>query len=158
VNLTRLRTVGAPARGYAIPSPPAQEKPRSEPVMLDPELIRTRLAETERASSILAEIFTGEDTSSFSAVAGPVAPGASQSEGGDDAGLDESHRAFLARLADRPRWRRSEVDGIAGEFGLLPDGALEIVNEAAFEAVGEPVCEGTDPIQINTYALKEMLG
>jgi hypothetical protein len=157
-NLARLRTAGAPERGYAIPRPPAREKPSSGSVVLDPELIRTRLAETKRASSILAEIFTGEDTSSFSAVAGPVGPGAPQGEGANDAGLDESHRAFLAKLADRPSWRRSELDDIAAEFGLLPDGALEIVNEAAFEAVGEPVCEGTDPIEINTYALKEMMG
>ena len=33
----------------------------------------------------------------------------------------------------------------------------EALNEAAFEAVGEPVCEGSDPIDINSYAVKEML-
>jgi hypothetical protein len=42
-------------------------------------------------------------------------------------------------------------------LGLLPDGALETLNEAAFEAVGEPVCEGSDPIEINRDAIEEML-
>ena len=46
---------------------------------------------------------------------------------------------------------------MATDLGLLPDGALEALNEAAFEAVGEPVCEGSDPIDINSYAVKEML-
>jgi len=32
--------------------------------------------------------------------------------------------------------QRSELDDVAVELGLLPDGALAIVNEAAFEAVG----------------------
>ena len=39
----------------------------------------------------------------------------------------------------------------------MPDGALEIVNEAAFEAAGEPVCEGSDPVEINSDAVKEIL-
>jgi hypothetical protein len=46
---------------------------------------------------------------------------------------------------------------MATGLGLLPDGALEALNEAAFEAVGEPVCEGSDLIDINSYAVKEML-
>jgi uncharacterized tellurite resistance protein B-like protein len=159
-DLARLRTAGDPAPGYVIPQPPTQEKPSPELVILDPEVIRTRLAETERAASFLAQIFTGEDTSSFPEVPASAGPTAPQDEGTDAAvaGLDRPHRAFLARLADRPSWRRTELDDIAAQLGLLPDGALEIVNEAAFEAAGEPVCEGTDPIEINSYALKEMLG
>ena len=43
---------------------------------------------------------------------------------------------------------------MATNLGLLPDGALETLNEAAFEAVGEPVCEGSDPIDINSYAVE----
>jgi hypothetical protein len=61
------------------------------------------------------------------------------------------------RLAQQPSWRRSEVDSIAAEFGLMPGGALEIVNEAAFEAAGEPACEGSDPVEINRHAVKEIL-
>jgi hypothetical protein len=125
---------------------------------LDPELIRTRLAESQRAADLLAGIFTGEDTSSFPSLGTPPDPDALQDEGGAVAGLDASHRAFLARLADRPTWRRSELDDVAAQLGLLPDGALAIVNEAAFDASGEAVCEGTDPIEINSFALKEMLG
>ena len=39
----------------------------------------------------------------------------------------------------------------------MPDGALEIVNEAAFDATGEPACEGSDPVEINSDAAKEIL-
>jgi TerB N-terminal domain/TerB-C domain/Tellurite resistance protein TerB len=156
-DLTPLRTAGAPSPGYAIPQPPPKEKPVGAAVTLDPELIKARLAETERAASFLAEIFTGEDTSSFSALAAPAAPDEPRGENPGPPGLDAAHRSFLVRLAQQPSWRRSEVDSIAAEFGLMPDGALEIVNEAAFEAAGEPACEGSDPVEINSDAVKEIL-
>ena len=73
------------------------------------------------------------------------------------AGLDTAHSALLGRLAARPSWTRDDFDQMATDLGLLPDGALEALNEAAFEAVGEPVCEGSDPIDINHYAVEEML-
>ena len=159
-GLTPMRTAGAPSPGYAIPQPPPQENPAGTPVALDPELIRDRLAETERAASFLAQIFTGEDTSSFPALAtsaAPQAPLQPQGESPGTPGLDAAHRSFLTRLAQRPSWPRSEVDSIAAELGLLPDGALEIVNEAAFDATGEPACEGSDPVEINSDAAKEIL-
>jgi uncharacterized tellurite resistance protein B-like protein len=155
-DLTSLRTAGNPAPGYVIPQPSVPDKPGGAPVALDPELIRARLAETERAASFLAQIFTGEDTSSFSALSVPAAPGAPQ-DAGDARGLDAVHRSFAMRLAQRASWPRGEVDTLAAELGLLPDGALEIVNEAAFEAAGEPACEGSDPVEINSDAIKEIL-
>ena len=39
----------------------------------------------------------------------------------------------------------------------MPDGALEIVNEAAFDLAGEPVTEGSDPVEVNTDVVKEIL-
>ena len=73
------------------------------------------------------------------------------------AGLDAAHNALLSRLRGRLSWPRDDFTRAAAELGLLPDGALETLNEAAFEAVGEPVCEGSDPIEINHDAIEEML-
>ena len=36
------------------------------------------------------------------------------------------------------------------------DGAIEVVNEAAFEACDDALLEGSDPIEINSYALSEI--
>ena len=68
-DLARLRTAGAPAPGYAIPRPPGREAAGSAAaVVLDPELIKARLAESARAASYLAQIFTDDDTGSQAAV------------------------------------------------------------------------------------------
>jgi tellurite resistance protein len=160
-GLIPVRTAGAPAPGYAIPQPPPEDRPASVGVALDPELIKIKMAETEQAASLLAGIFTGEPTSSFTRVTTTPAPQGSPSrQAGSQLrpGLDVAHRSFLARLAERPSWPRGEVASIAAGVGLMPDGALEIVNEAAFELVGDPATEGSDPIEVNTDVAKEMLG
>jgi uncharacterized tellurite resistance protein B-like protein len=158
-NLTRLRTAGDPAPRYAIPPPGRSTPPATDHsaavVVLDPELIKARLAESARAASYLADIFTDDDQTPE--IAEPSSLGKSEVPNGSVGGLDVPHTALLGRLADRSSWTRSDFDNLAAELGLLPDGALEILNDAAFEAVGEPVCEGNDPIEINSYAVEEML-
>jgi tellurite resistance protein len=159
-GLPSVRTAGAPAPSYAIPQPPLEVRPASVGVALDPELIKIKMAETEQAASLLAGIFTGEPTSSFTALTDhSAALGSRSPQAGNllHPGLDAAHRSFLARLVDRPSWPRSEVASIAAGLGLMPDGALEIVNEAAFELVGDPATEGSDPIEVNTDVAKEIL-
>jgi hypothetical protein len=159
-GLTPVRTAGVPSAGYAIPRPLPNDNPPSAGVALDPELIKAKMAETEQAASLLAGIFTGEPTSSFTAVTTAAVPQGSPSpQAGSPLppGLDDAHRSFLSRLAERPSWRRSEVASIAAGLGLMPDGALEIVNEAAFEVADEPATEGSDPVEVNTDVAKEIL-
>jgi hypothetical protein len=156
-SLTPMRTAGTPPPGYAIPRASPAENPAGGEFALDPELIRARMAETERASSLLAEIFTGEDTSSFSALSDSVAPHGPLGETSGAPGLDAVHRAFLARLAERASWPRGEINSIAAELGLMPDGALDIVNEAAFHVANAPAWEGSDPVEIISDVVEEIL-
>ena len=155
-TLTRMRTAGGSAPDYAIPRQAPRHDSRSfGAVVLDPELIKMRLAESARAASYLAEIFTDDDAATEAAA--PPGQDTTVLAESQVAGLDAAHSVFLSRLADRQSWTRGDFSRVAAELGLLPDGALETLNEAAFEAVGEPVCEGSDPIDINRYAIEEML-
>lgn len=155
--LSPLRTEGARAPDYSLPQQaPSADSPSVDAVVLDPELIKTRLAESARAASYLAGIFT-EDDAVADAAAIPSGQGRTMTPDSQIAGLDEAHSALLSRLAGQLSWTRDDFGRIAAELGLLPDGALETLNEAAFEAVGEPVCEGSDPIDINRSAIEEML-
>ena len=38
------------------------------------------------------------------------------------------------------------------------DGALEVINELAFERTEEPVTEGDEMIEVNQTVLRELLG
>lgn len=46
---------------------------------------------------------------------------------------------------------------MCAEHRLLPDGALDTLNEAALDSVGDVVCVGTGPIEMNGDTLTEML-
>ena len=52
---------------------------------------------------------------------------------------------------------RAQVERLAAALGLLPNGALEIINEAAFVAFGAPLLEGDELIEIDQEVLQEMM-
>ena len=70
-GLTPCGPPGPPPPVTPYPSRPRRRSRAAAAVTLDPELIRAKLAETEQAASFLAEIFTGENTSSFTALSAP---------------------------------------------------------------------------------------
>jgi hypothetical protein len=122
--------------------------------VLDPARVEVKLADSAAVSALLSDIFVDEEEPA----APPAAPDPPPAGDGERlAGLDTPHSSLLRALAAREAWTRAEVEVIASERGLLPDGALDTINEAALEACGEPVCEGDDPIELNTEALKELL-
>lgn len=134
--------------GEQAPAPQTQ----SRGVGLDMMRVQTKLAQTATVSSLLADVFAEEDeaqvTSSVDAyTATPSGVG----------GLDAAQSAFLRGLIARGEWPRHDVELLASEHALLVDGALEAVNDYAFEHCGDPVWEGDDPIIINDYVAKEIL-
>ncbi|MDQ3854811.1 MAG: TerB N-terminal domain-containing protein [Chloroflexota bacterium] len=141
----RAGIAGAPA--YAIPP-----KPVGDQVVLDRARVSAGLAEAEEVGALLGAIFSDEDGPVAGQVAGTLPP----SEG--VAGLDAAHTSLLRALAAKPEWSRDEVEALARERGLLPQGALDTINEAALEATGEPACEGDDPIEMNGPVMEELLG
>ncbi len=52
---------------------------------------------------------------------------------------------------------RADFAARCAEHAVLPDGALDTLNEAAYDAVGDPLAEGDDPIDINHRVAQEML-
>jgi uncharacterized tellurite resistance protein B-like protein len=74
------------------------------------------------------------------------------------AGLDAAHSALLQSLAAQPEWPRAELEAMARQLDLMLDGALEVINELAFERVDEPVTEESgSQIEVNQTVLQELL-
>jgi hypothetical protein len=59
-------------------------------------------------------------------------------------------------MAERPTWARDEYESLAAGLELMPDGAIDVINECAFELVGSPVLEGDDPIEVDVTIAKEL--
>lgn len=141
----------APDRtGFAIPRPgPAEPAPRPG-VRLDPALIAQKIAETAEVGSLLGAIFTEDDV--------PAPPPAiAEPDVTPVAGLDAAHSGLLRAVAEKDAWTRAEFEELAARWDVLPDGAIDALNDAAYETAGEPVIDGEDPFKINQDVLGEML-
>ena len=143
------RTVRAsqPGRpGEAIPELEKASGPK-----LDASRIAAIRSDTERVSSVLGQIFDVEEEES--GASGP----ASQSQ---LAGLDSKHGALVLELVTREYWSETEFETICASHGLMASGALEVVNEWAFETYDEALLDEYDGYDVSpeiAEAVKEKM-
>ncbi|MFI6713293.1 TerB N-terminal domain-containing protein [Nonomuraea sp. NPDC050478] len=135
-----------PERGYAIPQ--RTEQTVAPLVRLDEAAIAAKLAETARVGALLGSIFTEDETPPAAAPLPAAAP---------VAGLDGQHSGLVRELASGEQVSRARFEHLAARWKLLPDGALDRINEAAYELAGEPLLDGDDPIRVDRNLLGEML-
>lgn len=136
---------------FGIPPAPAETAPGHTvaPIRLDLDRIEQKLAETSAVSALLADIFIEDEPSHL-----PAPPPESVTR---VAGLDSQHSAFARALSARAIWTRGDLESLAATFRLLPDGAIDTINEAALEHWGDALCDGDDPIEINAQIAQELI-
>jgi hypothetical protein len=113
-------------------------------VPLDPSTVRRILGESSAAAALLTSIFE-------------ATPDAAPSPTHDVPGLDQAHGRLLGALAVRPVWTREEFASLAVAHGVLPDGALDVLNEVAIDAVGVPVVDDGATLAVDHDVLRELL-
>lgn len=133
---------------------------RGSGFVLDMTKVARLQQETAEVSALLASVFSEE--------ASAETPSASESEAHHEQegrtaeqfatlhGLDVEHSTFLRLLVSRSEWSRAELEDAASDMELMLDGALERINDTAFELFDMPVTEGDDPIEINPEILDEL--
>ncbi|HZN74602.1 MAG TPA: TerB N-terminal domain-containing protein [Micromonosporaceae bacterium] len=151
-----IRPADPATGGYALPWTAAESS-----VPLDQTMVSRKIAETATVGTLLAEVFTGDDPGEHLEDDPGDGPPAPQPPGDDGdgliVGLDRAHSKLLRALAARPSWTRDEFAALADTHGVLPDGALDLLNEAAIETAGEPVVEGEATLIIDVDILRELL-
>ena len=112
--------------------------------------------ETDQVTSLLADVFVEEEPrSSFQAEI--VTQDSQAAKSADEdllPGLDPKHQRFLAELLRKASWSRKELQDMAAQLQIMLDGALERINDAAFDLIGEPVTEGDDPVYVQQTILE----
>ncbi len=116
---------------------------------LDPARIAALQSDTEQVSKLLAGIFTEEPVAEESTAAESESESEDLPQATGILGLDETHAAFARLLLSRPAWTRDELQDVSADLALMLDGALERINDAAFDAHDMPFTEGEDPVEIN---------
>ncbi len=122
--------------------------------VLDHERIAELQRETAEVSALLAQVFTDDQVEESDQLVEDAESTSASSA--DVAGLDLEHSAFLRLLVSRPEWSRSELESAASDMELMLDGALEQINDMAFDRFDMPITEGDDPIEINKDILEEL--
>lgn len=137
----------AAPRGFAIPARPVPTATTASGIDMD--RVRLKIAETRQVSTLLSGIFADEEP--------PAAVAPAIVEANTIGTLDAAHSELLRRLARRESWARDEVERLAGELALLPDGALETINDFAYATADEPLWEDDDPVAINSRVAMELI-
>jgi hypothetical protein len=139
-----------PSARFRIPSPPPAHVPSGE-FAIDMARVSAILRQTREVAQVLAPIY--EDDAPFPAqpaVEVPLAPSGSRFPG-----LGADHARLLEALCGKERWSRADYQAKAREFGLLPDGAVEAINEWAYDELGDELIEDGDPLIINVALLPD---
>lgn len=140
----------ADLHSLGVPEPAAKQQRAAEAFTLDRARIEAKLKESAAVSALLQDIFAEDEPAQPAPVA--ASAGALLVKG-----FDPVHSALLHELAIRDSWTRDELEGSAARLGVLPDGALDVINERAYDLCGEPAIEGDDPLIVNRQVLKELM-
>lgn len=155
-----VRPAAQTASGFAIPAPPEVEDQSPEKseaqegsgFNLDLAAIQHKQTESAKVADLLGNLFEEDDPEPEAPEPATVAEATA-----DIAGLNVLHSQLLLTIAQQNTWHREALEAQADELGLMLDGALEVINEAAFDACDEPLTDGDDPISIDTDVLEQLL-
>ena len=138
--------------GYKIPSKPTISEMKSKGVALDMTIVQRKLKETAKVSKILGEIFEEDTVEEIVPI-----PEKQTIDTKIIGSLDVEHSELFNQLIKQTEWRREDFEALAEKNNLLPDGALDMINEAAYEICDEPLIDGDDPILVDMDVAKEMI-
>ncbi|WP_244563303.1 TerB N-terminal domain-containing protein [Bradyrhizobium lablabi] len=131
------------ARAAGVPIPkeaPSQIPPAisARGISIDAARLARTLRDTEAVSALLSDIFAEE-------VVAPQPPPVEQAA---LEGLDGPHTELVELLELRGSMTRSEFERHAKEMRLLPDGAIERINDWSFDRFDEPLIEDGEEVVV----------
>lgn len=141
-ELVSKPSIARPEEDLAPPRRSQRPAPAVAHSEIDEEKLARIEAETAVVSSLLAGIFAADEESEPVVVEEPA--GDSRFEG-----LDTAHSELLAWILENDSVTREAFEGEASKYKLLPDGAIEAINEWGVETIGEVILDGDDVIMID---------
>jgi hypothetical protein len=144
----------SPARGVVIPPQP---KPKA-PIIgfkLDMSRIAKIQANTDAVKTILGQVFTDtDDVIEAVSSPSPAGIGAGAETAGHFAGLESRHARLLEEIGQRDAIDQSTFAALARKYNLMPAGAIETINDWAFDQYGETILDDNgEPIAVATHLL-----
>ncbi|MEE4379518.1 MAG: tellurite resistance TerB C-terminal domain-containing protein, partial [Candidatus Competibacteraceae bacterium] len=142
-----------PETTFSIPKP-TTEVGVSKSFRLNEELIRIREEETRQVKGVLESIFAdqAEDEVDIDSTPAMIAVRSNPL-----AALDEAHQHLFHCLLTRETWERSALHEICKEQGLMVDGAMEVLNEWAFDNANALLIDDGEPVYVDVNLAMEII-
>ena len=118
---------------------------------LNRDLLKVYKEETEGVKAVLESIFVDEKI-----VDEPEDTVEEIYTATKAAGLDANHATFYDRLIVKEQWSIEEVNAICKELNLMVDGAIEVINDWAFDHVDAPLIDEGSTIYVDLEVAQEM--
>jgi uncharacterized tellurite resistance protein B-like protein len=149
---TRLHTVAAGSQDAS-----SKVIKPGEAIQIDKVKVQKLIADSAAITAKLTVIFDKtEEVEAEEQLRAEKAPSADGELAPTLLGLDKDHGELLATILERAQWTRAEFDDLCADRQLMPDGAIERINEAAYDKFDAPIIEGDDPLEINTQLLQQL--
>lgn len=142
--------------GFLLPSAPTENA--LPEINLDMGKVAALQKDSEKVTSILSAIFSEELVSQEIQPEQLANDVAEQNELEADCvwGLSPILSEFVQTLLRKQTWERTELEEIADDRGIMLEGALEQINEAAYDNLDQPFAEGEIIVEINQEIVKVM--
>ena len=139
----------SPQNPFEVPKPAGASS-----FSLDSDLLKWCEDETKNVQSILKTIFVDEDV--LHERENETIPPTPQSDDPIQR-LDLRHRHLYRELATKKTWSFEEIEELCENLQLMVDGAIEVINDWAYENFNSPLIEDDDKaIHVNPEITKEM--
>lgn len=135
---------------------------------IDAATLARKMAETADVQNLLSSIFANEEAAptladSFDGkcvAPAPTATHQTRDEESDIDGLDAAHASLMRRLLnqDGDLVKRTRIDEWCLELELMAEGALESVNEAAYQLVGDALFDVEDDLLMHADVREQLKG
>lgn len=126
-----------------------QAKAQSNSFDLDKDLLAIHQSETAQVQTMLGAIFADEAVEE-------TEDEETQQVSSQYPGLQENHQDLFDTLLDKDEWTREQVQELCDKYGLMVDGAIEVINDWAYDQVDAPVFDNDGDILIDREIADEL--
>lgn len=138
---------------YAIPGSKL-DKEAHDDFKLDNNIVIAREEETRQVKAILEDVFSDQQEAQEAFESETQ----TSTEGENPlSSLDESHKVVFQHLITKEAWKRSDICEMCKKHGLMFDGAMETLNEWAYDFGNAPLIDDGEPIYVDVTLAKEIL-
>ncbi len=131
--------------GYSIPARP--DSGSEDEVVLDVTKLQLKREQTKEVAGLLEDVFAEEIDEPEPQIA----------DASDFYGLDMLFKDLLEELGSKDVWERDAFEALMAKYHVMPSGAVESLNEVAFDNFDDEVLFDEEKIEVNREVLEEML-